>query len=319
MLIVAGVWAGVHLAVLVDAGATAPASIGDAARATIRLPEGNAPDAWDATTLTWFPPTVVYWSSTAITTATTTLTPLAVWTRRSGPKVGAEKRTPLGVPAEARLARLRDLRPILVPGPIPGRFILGTVRGRLVATESRTAPTQWWRRNGGARRADRSAVAVIGPQRSGKTVNVISGILEWDGPAILSSVRDDLFANTWQNRATKGPVYVFDPFNTLGPLPDEVTAISWSPLQISGTVAGAMEAAAVLLEAAPIEGTTNATYWSKKGEALLWPLLFAAASGNKTMADVVRWLAVQDGMHPTPPPKDASGGSAHFRGAFTPK
>ena len=56
-----------------------------------------------------------------------------------------------------------------------------------------------------------------------------------------------------------------------------------------------MEAAAVLQEAAPLEGTTNATYWSKKGEALLWPVLFAAAIGGRTMADVVRWLAVQDG------------------------
>ena len=67
------------------------------------------------------------------------------------------------------------------------------------------------------------------------------------------------------------------------------------------TVSGAMEAANLLLEAAPSEGVTNANYWSRKGEALLWPMLFAAAVGNRTMADVVRWLALQDGNEPDPP------------------
>jgi type IV secretion system protein VirD4 len=155
---------------------------------------------------------------------------------------------------------------------------------------------------------------VIGPQRSGKTVNVISGILDWHGPAILSSVRDDIFAHTHRNRASLGTVHVFDPFETLGALPPDVVRVSWSPLQIASTVSGAMEAAAVLLEAAPIEGTTNATYWSKKGEALLWPILFAAAIGHKTMEDVVRWLALQDGMHPAPTDQGTPTGSLELGG-----
>ena len=41
-----------------------------------------------------------------------------------------------------------------------------------------------------------------------------------------------------------------------------------------------MEAANLLMEAAPSEGVTNANYWSRKGEALLWPILFAAAIGD---------------------------------------
>ncbi len=35
-------------------------------------------------------------------------------------------------------------------------------------------------------------LALVGPSRSGKTTAVVSGILEWDGPAVLSSVKADL-------------------------------------------------------------------------------------------------------------------------------
>jgi len=136
---------------------------------------------------------------------------------------------------------------------------------------------------------------VIGPQRSGKTVNVISGILDWDGPAILFSVRDDLYQATFARRNAVGTCFVFDPLNSLPDLHPEAVRVGWSPLQAAGTVPGAQRVAAYLLEASPMEGTTNANYFERKGEALLWPILYAAAIGDKSMADVVQWLAVQDG------------------------
>jgi type IV secretory pathway TraG/TraD family ATPase VirD4 len=42
---------------------------------------------------------------------------------------------------------------------------------------------------------------VIGPTRCGKTANTISGILEWKGPAVLSSVKTDLLEATMRRRA----------------------------------------------------------------------------------------------------------------------
>jgi type IV secretion system protein VirD4 len=120
--------------------------------------------------------------------------------------------------------------------------------------------------------------------------------LDWDGPAILSSVKNDLFADTFARRLQLGQVYLFDPMRTVADVPDGVMRVGWSPLPVARTVPGAIEVASALLDAAPTEGVTNASYWTSKGQALLWPILFAAAHGGTTsMADVVRWLASQDG------------------------
>jgi len=139
-------------------------------------------------------------------------------------------------------------------------------------------------------------VAVIGPSQSGKTATVVAGILDWEGLAILSSVKNDLFDETVARRLQLGEVFVFDPMRTIPELPDGVTRIGWSPLHAARTVPGAIEVSLALLDAAPTDGVTNANYWSSKGQALLWPILFAAAHDPQaTMANVVRWLASQDG------------------------
>ena len=139
-------------------------------------------------------------------------------------------------------------------------------------------------------------MAVIGPSQSGKTATVVAGILDWEGPAILSSVKNDLFDETVARRLQLGDVFVFDPMRTIPELPEGVTRIGWSPLHAARTVPGAIEVSLALLDAAPTDGVTNANYWSSKGQALLWPILFAAAHDPQaTMANVVRWLASQDG------------------------
>ncbi|MEX2623963.1 MAG: hypothetical protein WD651_09550, partial [Acidimicrobiia bacterium] len=67
--------------------------------------------------------------------------------------------------ASARWARPRDLKPLIVRRPQPGRLTLGTVHRRLVATEAQ------------------HSVAVIGPAGTGKTTGfAIPALLEWDGP-----------------------------------------------------------------------------------------------------------------------------------------
>jgi type IV secretion system protein VirD4 len=93
---------------------------------------------------------------------------------------------------------------------------MGKVGRRLVATEDRhsqDAGTQ--RRRARTRVGDRSAVVVVGPSRCGKTANVTAGVLDWDGPAILSSVKDDLYNSTVARRRQLGKVFVFDPFSEL--------------------------------------------------------------------------------------------------------
>ncbi len=288
-----GLWSGLKLAGLISAGSVPQGSIGDALVAIPRLiaDPGDPGAAWPDADGNPQPINVwIYWPLTSVTTMVAiALGGLCIRLFFSD-RVGSEERERLGVNTNARLAEARDLKPLLVDGPSAGRLVVGTFKGRLLATENRVRRTVTSERDG-----DRSAVAVIGPARSGKTANVIAGVLDWHGPAILSSVRDDLFTRTFAARRAVGEVYVFDPLNELGDLPSGATRVSWSPLARTGNVSGAMEAAAVLQEAAPLEGTTNATYWSKKGEALLWPVLYAAAVGDRTMADVVSWLAIQDG------------------------
>ncbi|MGE0138536.1 MAG: type IV secretory system conjugative DNA transfer family protein [Ilumatobacteraceae bacterium] len=306
-----GVWCGAQVSTLVTTGGWLDASIGDAVGAMVRLPgHGSYPaDAWPATIRADIAGPTVYWLVTALVVGGQIGAVSWLWLRLGSGRIGTRRRRRLGVEVGARLATRRDLAPLVVDGPTPGRFILGTVNRRLVATENRAALQQ--RRARGDRQGDRSAVAVIGPTRSGKTATVVAGILDWDGPAILSSVQNDLFDATVQRRAQLGDVYLFDPMRTIpDPLPEGVKRCGWSPLHSARTVSGAMEAANLLMEAAPSEGVTNANYWSRKGEALLWPMLFAAAIANRTMADVVRWLALQDGNPPDPQPTSRRGTAA---------
>lgn len=199
----------------------------------------------------------------------------------------AQRRRRLGVDASARLARRGELTPLRVRrGDRHGRFVLGYVRRRLVATESGRAP----RRIGQTRRGirARSSVAIIGPTRCGKTAATIGGILEWEGPAVLSSVKTDLMAATIGWRRRLGEVRVFDPTGST----DEISA-SWSPLRGAVAISGAQQAARALIDAGPRGGAENLDFFLRLAEQLLWPHLYLAATNGLTMRDVVRWIQTQ--------------------------
>ena len=302
------VWAGAQLASLLSSGRPLPVSLGDALRAVVRLPEtmGDPAAAWPAAAQSQLPGPWLYWPATVLVLVAAI--GLAALTVRSigSTKLGTQRPKRLGVEPSARFARTRDLTPIIVKGPTRGRFILGRIGRHLVATEDRaTQPEMTGRQRVRRRVGDRSAVAVVGPTRCGKTATVTAGALDWETAAILSSVKPDLYLDTIKHRRRLGEVFVFDPF---GELPDDlgdgVTRVAWSPLQSARSVSGAQQAAATLLDAAPVEGVTNANYWATKGMQLLWPVLYAAATSGRTMGDVARWMALQDG-------DDSEGGEVH--------
>ena len=138
----------------------------------------------------------VYWACTAVVVAVVVgVAWLVLWLWRAQRDRG---RVRLGVETRARFATTRDLAPLIVQRPVPsGRFVLGRVHGKLVATEDRrAAEAAGARQRASFRQGDRGSVAVIGPSRSGKTVNVISGLLDWDGPAVVVSVKRDLIDAT---------------------------------------------------------------------------------------------------------------------------
>ncbi|MCH7846309.1 MAG: type IV secretory system conjugative DNA transfer family protein, partial [Acidobacteria bacterium] len=128
----------------------------------------------------------------------------------------------------ARWAKPRDLKPLLVRHPEPGRLTLGTVNGKLIATEAQ------------------HSVAVIGPAGTGKTTGfAIPALLEWDGPVLATSVKGDLLEDTIAHRRSLGETWVFDPVNSTA----EPSA-GWSPLHASGDWQGALRMAAWLASTA---------------------------------------------------------------------
>jgi len=304
VLVVAGVamagigvvWAGALLS-LVLSGDAQSIEFSAAADAATRLPArlGAPATAWAEPYSGVLPGAGLYWLSTGV--AATGVIGAAAgglrWLGRS--RVGTSKRRPLGVDARPKFASRRDLRALLARRPTTGRFIIARFGRRLVATEAPPVPggrpsTAGGRRS--VRRGDRGALALVGPSRSGKTTAAVAGILEWDGPAVLSSVKADLLATTHGWRSTRGEVRVYDP--TSSTIPKGTTA-TWSPLQQAGTVVGAQRAARALCDAAPRGGVEGGMdFWLAQAEILLSSLLFVAHHSHRDMGAVCEWVLTQD-------------------------
>ena len=94
-------------------------------------------------------------------------------------------------PTRARAARFAsrgDLSALRVRGPEAGRLTLGVHHRRLIACEPR------------------ASVLVVGPSQSGKTTGiVVPGLLEWNGPALSTSIKSDVVHDTFARTRGKGP------------------------------------------------------------------------------------------------------------------
>ncbi|MGE3689381.1 MAG: type IV secretory system conjugative DNA transfer family protein [Acidimicrobiia bacterium] len=258
------VWAGAWLAAAV-AGGQVSGGVGDWLGATGRLAStpGDPAAAWGAHA-SGLPGPVVYWACTAVAAGLVGLLGAGVvwvWRRWSTPS-----RSRFGVPADARVARPRDVRPLAVDGSVPpiGRMLLGRMapRGPLLATEDRERHPAKGRR---AERVqgDRGSVALIGPTRSGKTVLASAGIIGWDGPVVALSVKRDLYDATAAARARRGELAVFDPSGVTG-----LATARWTPLRDVTTTSGALRAGRALAQAIPRHGVTGGDFWASHGETL---------------------------------------------------
>ena len=171
-------------------------------------------------------------------------------------------------------ATLSDLRHLIVNGVQPARLILGRVRGRLIAAE------------------ERQSVIVLGPTQSMKTSGfAIPAILEWEGPVVATSVKSDLLRHTIDVRRQKGDVWVYDPTRSVQEEP-----ATWTPLATCHTWHGAQKTASWLTGAttSASTGLSDADFWYAAAAKLLAPLLYAAARADLTIADVVRWVNLQE-------------------------
>ena len=173
--------------------------------------------------------------------------------------------------AGARWARAGDLRRLRKRGRSDGegRLVLGRNGGRLLHAERR------------------HALVAFGPPQSGKSAGLaVPALLEWDGPAVASSIKTDLLATTLERRRRLGRVFVFDPFSLSGQASD-----TWSPLRAAGTWDGALEVAWRLASAAELDhkGVEGGDFWAVAAEQRLAPLLFTASRSGAGIDGLVRW------------------------------
>jgi type IV secretion system protein VirD4 len=150
-----------------------------------------------------------------------------------------------------------------------GRLALGRSHGRLLYTEQR------------------HALVAFGPPQSGKSAGLaVPALLEWDGPAVASSIKTDLLACTVTRRRELGDVFVFDPF-ALSAGPSQ----TWTPLAGAHTWDGALEVAWRLAAAGELDqkGVEGGDFWAIAAEQRLAPLLYVAARTDAGMDAVARW------------------------------
>jgi type IV secretion system protein VirD4 len=138
------------------------------------------------------------------------------------------------------------------------------------------------------------ALLVLGPPRSGKTSGVvIPNVLAAPGGVVSTSTKPDVMEVTAVHRSDLGRCWLLDPTATVS-APPGVTVIRWSPVQACATWDEALVTARAMVGAArPVAGGEG-THWSERAEALLAPLLHAAAGGGHDMEAVVRWVLRQD-------------------------
>ena len=264
-----GRWAPLAAGSVIHALVGARSHIGDPARAWPRAVFGADP-----------PPAWLVYSTGAVIAGVAGAATLVMRAAARRYTAGSRGRRGQG----ARWATLPDTRPLRVrQRSARNRLVLGAVSGvslgrPLVASEAR------------------HSVLVLGPTQSGKTsAMAIPAILDWPGPVIATSVKDDLARVTLRARRRRGQVWVFDP--TAGSGLDPLA--SWSPLSTCEDWASAQKMASWLVDATPARtGMADAAFWYAAAAKQLAPLLLAAARGGYTMADVVRWTNSSDLSEP---------------------
>ncbi len=182
---------------------------------------------------------------------------------------------------EARWATRRDLGPMVLRHPQPGRVVVGRVGRLLVAAEPG------------------SSVLVVGPTQSQKTSGVaIPAILEWPGPVVAASVKADLARHSVGWRSGLGRVWVYDPAMVVSDALATAGAepVHWTPVDAASTWSGARRAAASLVDSARRGESpmSDGDFWYASAAKLVGPLLHAAAVSGAGITEVLRWLDDQD-------------------------
>ncbi|MDA8302363.1 MAG: type IV secretory system conjugative DNA transfer family protein [Actinomycetota bacterium] len=140
---------------------------------------------------------------------------------------------------------------------------------------------------------------VLGPPRSGKTsAVVVPNVLAAPGAVVVTSTKQDVLRATLASRQEVGKCWVMDASGTIG-APAGTAALRWSPVQASLSWEEALVTARVMTAAARPGGYFGeSAHWTERAEALLAPLLHAAALSGAGMRQVLGWVLRQDLYNP---------------------
>ncbi len=265
-------WTATQVAALVGTGRFVAVNLPASGRALFALRNHlrDPAAAWPPDIASQLPGPLVYWPSMLAVAGIASWLAWRLWRWRQARTGGAG---PLGI-AGAGFARSHNLDRLAVAAPTKGRLTLGYAGRSLIAAEPQTS------------------LAVVGPTGCGKTAGfAIPALLEWEGPVIATSVKNDLLDPTLERRRQLGKVWIYDPTGKSGH-----PSHRWTPLSSCATWAGAMRIAAWLCEAAQpkMDSVTDGDYWYTQARKALAPYLYAAAIDGRSMADVVRWVDAQE-------------------------
>jgi type IV secretion system protein VirD4 len=139
------------------------------------------------------------------------------------------------------------------------------------------------------------SVMILGPPRSGKTTSlIIPNVLAAGGPVVSTSTKPDVLDATVAARAELGRTYLFDPTMTAGS-DRGIAPLRWSPLQSCSAWSPALAMAHSLVQVgSPAGGARShhgeSSHWNERAQALLAPLLYAAALDRTDMRTLLTWV-----------------------------
>ena len=227
------------------------------------------------------PGPIVYWSSTITVLAFVIVVATKTWQLFTRQTTSLDDRQSLGTDTQARTATKAEINDLIAPKATEGRFAYAVLDGHVLATERQGQNKK--------RRTIPGPLLVCGPSREGKTTALIQGTNSYPGPALISSVKGDLYHATRAAREKLGEIRVLDP---LGVSDAEQAHIN--PLDWCRTIPGARRIADALLAAAGHGTQGHGKFWNENSAPLLAALMFIAAWSNKTMADVAKWVGTKD-------------------------
>ena len=133
-------------------------------------------------------------------------------------------------------------------------------------------------------------VLVLGPPRSGKTTRLlIPSVLRHRGPAVVTSTKADVLRATIDTRRRLGRCWYWDPSGTTV-VPAGVDQLRWSPVTDCDTWDEAIARARSLTVAGRPDRSAHDAHWIERAQALLAPLLHAAAISGADLATLLGWL-----------------------------